>query len=53
MTAAVVAAWSLVHGFALLTIDRVAEREVGEDSPTDGASQVIDRFISGLAPPAA
>lgn len=48
VTAAVVAAWSLVHGLTSLTIDHVVEREVGQDTPTDWTMQVIDRFISGL-----
>lgn len=48
VTAAVVAAWSLVHGFTFLTIDRVVEREVGQGVTGDLATQAIDRFILGL-----
>ncbi len=52
VTAAVVAAWSLVHGFTSLTIDRVVEREVGQGSTDKLATQAIDRFIAGLMRPA-
>ncbi|HEX3982700.1 MAG TPA: TetR/AcrR family transcriptional regulator [Acidisoma sp.] len=48
--AAAVAAWSLVHGFTLLTIDRVVEREIGPGVVQDLAGQVAARFIVGLTP---
>lgn len=51
VTATVVAAWSLVHGFTSLTIDRVVEREVGQGVTDNLATQAIDRFIAGLIRP--
>ncbi|WP_182084332.1 TetR/AcrR family transcriptional regulator [Aureimonas sp. ME7] len=48
VTAAVLAAWSLVHGFTVLTIDRVVEREVGGGAPDGWADMAIERFIAGL-----
>lgn len=52
VTAAVVAAWSLVHGFTSLTIDRVVEREVGQGVTDNLATQAVDHFIVGLMRPA-
>ena len=47
---AVVTAWSLVHGFTLLTIDRVVDREVRPQVINGLAARVIDRLIIGLLP---
>lgn len=48
VTAAVIAAWSLVHGFTLLTIDRLVDREVEPQAIAGLATRVAERFIRGL-----
>lgn len=47
---AVVTAWSLVHGFTLLTIDRVVDREVRPQVIDALAARVTKRLITGLLP---
>ena len=46
--AAVVAAWSLVHGFTLLAIDGLAARETSVDT-AQLTELVLRRFVTGLA----
>lgn len=43
-------AWSLVHGFTLLTIDRVVDREVRLRVIDALAARVAERLIIGLPP---
>lgn len=50
VSVAVVTAWSLVHGFALLTIDRVVDREVRPQVIDALAARVTERLIIGLLP---
>jgi len=50
VTVSVVSAWSLVHGFTFLTIDRVVEREVRPGLIADLAARLTERFIAGLTP---
>lgn len=50
VSVAVVTAWSLVHGFTLLTIDRVVDREVRPPVIDALAARVADRLITGLLP---
>lgn len=48
LLAAAVSAWSLVHGFALLSIDQVLSREAGATDSMLLARQVIRRTIRGF-----
>ena len=50
VSVAVVTAWSLVHGFTLLTIDRVVDREVRPQAIDALSARVTDRLIIGLLP---
>lgn len=50
VSVAVVAAWSLVHGFTLLSIDRVVDREVRPQVIDALAARVAERLIIGLLP---
>ncbi len=47
---AVVTAWSPRHGFTLLTIDRVVDREVRPQVIDALAARVAERLIIGLLP---
>ena len=47
VAAAVVAAWSVVHGFTLLAIDGLAARETGLD-PARLSTLTLQRFMRGL-----
>ncbi|MDX7952144.1 TetR/AcrR family transcriptional regulator [Lichenihabitans sp. Uapishka_5] len=48
--AASIAAWSLVHGLTLLTIDRLVERDTGAEAIDDLSGQVVELFVAGLRP---
>lgn len=48
--AASVAAWSLVHGLTLLTIDRLVERDIGAEAIGNLSGQVVELFVTGLRP---
>lgn len=48
MAVAVVTAWSLVHGFTLLTIDRAVDREIRPQMIDALAARVTERLITGL-----
>ena len=50
VSVAVVTAWSLVHGFTLLTIDRVVDREIRPQVIDALAARVAERLITGLLP---
>ena len=50
VSVAVVTAWSLVHGFTLLSIDRVVDREVRPKVIDALAARVAERLITGLLP---
>ncbi|MCJ2072111.1 TetR/AcrR family transcriptional regulator [Methylobacterium sp. J-030] len=50
VSVAVVTAWSLVHGFTLLTIDRVVDREVRPRVIEALTARVTERLIIGLLP---
>lgn len=48
VTAAAVAAWSLVHGLASLAIDQIAQREIGKDALSGLIERAISLFVTGL-----
>lgn len=50
VSVAVVTAWSLVHGFTLLTIDRALDREMDPKMVNTVAAQVAERLSTGLSP---
>jgi AcrR family transcriptional regulator len=48
VSAASVAAWSLVHGLTLLTIDQLVERDVGANKLDNLSGRVVELFVTGL-----
>ena len=48
VSAASVAAWSLVHGLTLLTIDQVVQRDTGPESVANLSEHVVGLFVAGL-----
>ena len=48
--AASVAAWSLVHGLTLLTIDRIVQRDTDARPIENLSEHVVDLFVTGLRP---
>lgn len=50
VSVAVVTAWSLVHGFTLLSIDRAVDREIRPQVIDALAARVTERLIIGLLP---
>ena len=48
VSAASVAAWSLVHGLTLLTIDQVVQRDATPDSFANLSEHVVGLFVAGL-----
>jgi len=50
VSAASVAAWSLVHGLTLLTIDQLVQRDTDPDMIADLSERVVGLFVAGLRP---
>lgn len=48
VSAASVAAWSLVHGLTLLTIDQLVQRDTGPSLTVDLSQHVVELFVAGL-----